>query len=202
MLGLQARPVPAEGMMRPVDRYGLAVMSVGFLIEEDQPVIRRGPMVSKVLTEFLGKVDWGERDFLVVDLPPGTGDPSITVARTLPGAAVVMVTTPQAVALADVRRAVLMFRRLGTPVLGVVENMAYFCCAHSAERIPIFGSGCGDALSEELGLPLLASLPIDMALRESGGAGTPLLITEPDAPISCSFTALAARVASILKARG
>jgi ATP-binding protein involved in chromosome partitioning len=121
MPGLQGEPVVEEGMLVPLERFGLKIMSVGFLIEEDQPVIWRGPMVSKMITEFLGKVRWGEFDYLVVDLPPGTGDPSITIARALPRAGVVIVTTPQSVALADVRKAVSMFRKLDKPILGVVE---------------------------------------------------------------------------------
>jgi ATP-binding protein involved in chromosome partitioning len=141
MLGLQACPMGEEGMLVPPEQFGMEVMSLGFLVDEDQPVIWRGPMVSKAITEFLGKVQWGELDYLVVDLPPGTGDPSITISRALPRASVIIVTTPQAVALADVRKAVSMFRKLDKPILGVVENMAYFRCSHSDEKIPIFGAG-------------------------------------------------------------
>lgn len=194
MLGLAARPALTGELMTPPERFGVAVMSFGFLLEEDQPVIWRGPMVSKALLELLGKAAWGRRDCLVVDLPPGTGDPSITVARALPRSSVLMVTTPQAVALADVRRAVGMFHRLGTPVLGLVENMAYFCCAHSDERIPIFGSGGGEALSRELEIPLLASLPIDLALGEGGDRGEPLVATAPDTPVGRAFALLAEQI--------
>jgi ATP-binding protein involved in chromosome partitioning len=159
MLGLQARSMGEAGMLVPPKRFGMEVMSVGFLIEEDQPVIWRGPMVSKAITEFLGKVRWGELDYLVVDLPPGTGDPSITISRALPRAGVIIVTTPQAVALADVRKAVAMFRKLDKPILGVVENMAYFSCSHSDEKIPIFGSGGGESLSRESDIPLVTAQP-------------------------------------------
>jgi ATP-binding protein involved in chromosome partitioning len=172
----------------------MEVMSVGFLIDENQPVIWRGPMVSKAITEFLGKVRWGALDFLVVDLPPGTGDPSITISRALPRASVIIVTTPQAVALADVRKAVSMFRKLDKPVLGVVENMAYFSCSHSDEKIPIFGTGGGERLSRELDIPLMASLPISMELRESGDSGVPLVTAQPESPISQSFGNLADQV--------
>lgn len=195
MLGLRARPISSGGVMVPPECFGLKAMSIGFLIAEDQPVIWRGPMVSKALMELMGKVAWDALDCLVVDLPPGTGDPSITVARALPKAGVVIVTTPQSVAVADVRKAVSMFRRLGTPILGIVENMAWFCCAHSDERIPIFGSGGGAALSRELEIPLLASLPIDLALRESGDSGEPLVAGQPDAPASQAFAKLAKRLA-------
>jgi ATP-binding protein involved in chromosome partitioning len=145
--------------------------------------------------DLLGMVARGALDYLLVDLPPGTGDPSITVAGTLPRASVITVTTPQAVALADVRKAIFMFRRLGTRILGIVENTAYFCCAHSQERIPIFGSGGGEALGRELGISLLASLPIDMALRESGDLGEPLAAAQPDAPASRALAKLADCVA-------
>jgi ATP-binding protein involved in chromosome partitioning len=180
MLGLEARPTGEEGMLIPPERFGIKVMSVGFLIEENQPVIWRGPMVSKAITEFLGKVRWGALDYLVVDLPPGTGDPSITISRALPRAGVIVVTTPQAVALADVRKAVAMFRKLDKPILGVVENMAYFSCSHSDEKIPIFGAGGGEKLSRELDIPLMASLPISMELRESGDSGVPLVTAQPE----------------------
>jgi ATP-binding protein involved in chromosome partitioning len=191
MLGLHVRPSTEEGMVEPPERFGLKVMSVGFLIDEDQPVIWRGPMVSKMIMEFLGKIAWGALDCLVVDLPPGTGDPSITIARALPRAGVVIVTTPQSVALADVRKAVSMFRKLDKPILGVVENMAYFRCAHSDEKIPIFGMGGGEALSRELGIPLLASVPISLELRESGDNGMPLVRAQPDDPTSSLFGSIA-----------
>jgi ATP-binding protein involved in chromosome partitioning len=147
-----------------------------------------------MITEFLGKVRWGELDYLVVDLPPGTGDPSITIARALPRAGVVIVTTPQSVALADVRKAVSMFRKLDKPILGVVENMAYFCCSHSDEKIPIFGTGGGEMLSREFEIPLLASLPIDLALRESGDSGMPSVEAHPHAPICRLFQSVAEQV--------
>jgi ATP-binding protein involved in chromosome partitioning len=194
MLGVEARPAGEKGMLIPPEHFGIKVMSVGFLIGEDQPVIWRGPMVSKAITEFLGKVRWGVLDFLVVDLPPGTGDPSITISRALPRASVIIVTTPQAVALADVRKAVAMFRKLDKPILGVVENMAYFSCSHSDEKIPIFGTGGGERLSRELDIPLLASLPISMELRESGDSGVPLVTVQPESPISQLFGDLADQV--------
>jgi len=196
MLGLRARPVGGKDLLIPPEHSGIKVMSVGFLIDENQPVIWRGPMVSKAITEFLGKVRWGALDSLVVDLPPGTGDPSITISRVLPGAGVIIVTTPRAVALADVRKAVSMFRKLDKPILGVVENMAYFSCSHSDEKIPIFGTGGGERLSRELDIPLLASLPISMELRESGDRGVPLVAAQPESPISQSFGDLADQVAT------
>ena len=194
MVGLKARPRGEGGMAVPPERFGVKIMSVGFLIDEDQPVIWRGPMVSKAITELLGKVRWGKLDYLVVDLPPGTGDPSITVARVLPRAGVLIVTTPQAVALADVRKAVAMFRKLDQPILGVVENMAYFSCAHSDEKIPIFGHGGGELLSRESAVPLLVSLPFSLELRESGDSGTPLMTARPDSSVSRLVASLAEQV--------
>jgi ATP-binding protein involved in chromosome partitioning len=194
MLGLQARSMGEEGVLAPREQFGIEVMSLGFLIDEDQPVIWRGPMVSKAIMELLGKVRWGELDYLVVDLPPGTGDPSITISRALPRASVIIVTTPQAVALADVRKAVSMFRKLDKPILGVVENMAYFSCSHSDEKIPIFGAGGGERLSREFDIPLLTSLPISMELRESGDTGVPLVTAQPDSQFSQLFGDLADQV--------
>jgi ATP-binding protein involved in chromosome partitioning len=197
MVGLHARPGGEGGMLKPPQRYGLEIMSVGFLVDDAQPVIWRGPMVSKAITEFLGRVNWGELDYLVVDLPPGTGDPSITIARALPKAGIVIVTTPQTVALADVRKAVSMFLKLEKPILGVVENMAYFCCEHSDDKIPIFGSGGGETLSREFELPLLASLPISLELRESGDSGTPLVMGQPDSPMGRMFANMADRLTEL-----
>lgn len=137
---------------------------------------------------------WGEFDYLVVDLPPGTGDPSVTISRALPRASVIIVTTPQAVALAGVRKAVSMLRKLDKPTLGVVENMAYFCCSHSDEKIPIFGAGSGERLSREFDISLLASLPISIELRESGDSGVPLVTAQLESPISQLFGDLANQV--------
>jgi len=191
MLDLHYQPDASQEMMRPAEKFGIKVMSIGFLIDESQPVIWRGPMVTKAIRQFLGKVSWGELDYLVIDLPPGTGDVSITIAKSLPGADILMVTTPQAVAVADVRRAVSMFRKIGKRVLGIVENMSYFCCEHSDDKIEIFGKGGGEALSRELSLPLLGALPIDIALRKCGDKGVPLMVESPDCDTAQIFTDIA-----------
>jgi len=165
-------------------------MSIGFMTDEQQPIIWRGPMVAHAIRDFLEKVAWGKLDYLVVDLPPGTGDPLITIAQTIPDAGIVIVTTPQKLAVADVKRAATMFRKMGKTVMGIVENMSYFCCGHSEEKIEIFGKGGGAKLCRELDIPLLGALPIDIALRKSGDEGIPLMVELPDCDTAQIFTEL------------
>ncbi len=191
MLDLNKELEIQSGMIEPLEKFGLKVMSIGFMVDEAQPVIWRGPMVTKAIRQFLGKVSWGELDYLVIDLPPGTGDVSITIAKSLPRADILIVTTPQAVAVADVRRAVSMFRKIGKTVLGIVENMSYFCCEHSDDKIEIFGKGGGETLSRELSLPLLGALPIDIELRKCGDKGIPLMIDSPDSDTARLFANIA-----------
>ena len=187
MLDLHYQPESAQEMMRPAEKFGLKIMSIGFMIDESQAVIWRGPLVSRAIRNFLDGVSWGELDYLVVDLPPGTGDPSITIAQSIPAAVVLMVTTPQKVSLADVKRAISMFRKMDREILGIVENMSFFCCEHSSEKIEIFGEGGGEALSSETGAPLLGVLPIDIDLRKGGDTGIPLMVESPDSPTGCIF---------------
>ena len=180
MLDLHTEIETKNGMMIPIEKFNLKIMSIGFMIADDQPVIWRGPMVARAISDFLDKVDWGELDYLVVDLPPGTGDPSITIAQSLPEAAIVIVTTPQKIALADVKKAVQMFRKMNMNVAGIIENMSYFQCEHSTDKIEIFGQGGGQALCKEFNLELLASLPLDITIRVSGDQGIPLMFINPD----------------------
>jgi ATP-binding protein involved in chromosome partitioning len=191
MLKLKEEPDRRAGMIEPLKKFELEVMSIGFLIDEDQAVIWRGPLVTKAIRQFLGQVSWGELDYLVIDLPPGTGDAAITIAKSLPEADILMVTTPQVVAVADVRRAVSMFRKIGTRVLGILENMSYFRCEHSDDKIEIFGRGGGEALSRELDLPILGALPIDIELRRCGDKGRPLMIDFPDSETARLFSDIA-----------
>jgi ATP-binding protein involved in chromosome partitioning len=167
-------------MMLPVKKFGLEIISLGMMAKEGQALIWRGPMVGKAIRQLLEQVLWGELDYLVVDLPPGTGDPSITVAQSIPDADVLMVTTPQEVALADVRRAVGLFRKFDLNILGLIENMSYFICGHSSVPIEIFGRGGGMKLSDELNLPLLGAVPIDLEIRIAGDAGVPLMVAAPE----------------------
>ncbi len=196
MLGLAERPRAESSMLIPPEKFGLKIMSFGFFVEGKKAVIWRGPLVSKTIKQLLDDVMWGNLDCLVVDLPPGTGDPSITIAQSIPSVAVVMVTTPQEVALADVRRAIQMFEEMNIRICGIVENMSYFSCSHSQERIAIFGSGGGETLSRETGLPLLGSIPIDVELGKGADRGEPLMIGLPESPTAKVFEAIAQAVSS------
>lgn len=191
MLDIHEQPALEEGMILPIEKFGLKVMSIGFMIGEDQPVIWRGPMVARTIKDFLNKVMWGELDFLVVDLPPGTGDPSITIAQSIPDAALVVVTTPQKVALADVKKAIHMFRKMDKEIIGIVENMSYFRCEHATDKIEIFGQGGGEYLSRELNLGFLGALPLDIELRKSGDLGIPLMVNSPDSESGAVFQEIA-----------
>lgn len=196
MLGLSERPRAESGMLLPPEKFGLKIMSFGFFIEGNKALIWRGPLVAKTIKQLLDDVMWGNLDYLVVDLPPGTGDPSITIAQSMPSVAVVIVTTPQEVALADVRRAIHMFEEMNIGICGIVENMSYYSCSHSQERIAIFGSGGGETLSRETGLPLLGSIPIDMELGKGADRGEPLMINLPNSVTANVFKAIAQAVSN------
>jgi ATP-binding protein involved in chromosome partitioning len=197
MLGVADRSPEVRGegasqVLTPLESCGIAMVSMGLLIAENQPVIWRGPMLNGIIRQFLYQVEWGERDVLVVDLPPGTGDAQLTVAQAVPMAGVVIVTTPQQVALADARRGLAMFLQMGIPVLGVVENMSAFIPPDAPEkRYALFGSGGGARLAQEADVPLLAELPLEMPVREGGDAGIPVVLSAPDSQTARSFTALA-----------
>ena len=180
MLDLTATPVWENKRLLPVEKFGLKIMSLGMLVKKEEAFIWRGPMVGKAIHQLLEQVLWGELDFLVVDLPPGTGDPSITVAQSIPNASILMVTTPQEVALADVRRAVELFRKFDLKIIGLVENMSFFMCGHDSVPIEIFGRGGGARLSEELDLPLLGTVPIELGIREGGDSGVPVMMSATD----------------------
>lgn len=199
MLGLRGQPeVSAEQRMIPPQAYGLKVMSMGMLVPADQPVIWRGPMLHGAVQQFMRDVEWGELDYLVVDLPPGTGDVSLSMSQSVPVAGAVVVTTPQGVSVADVRKAVAMFRQLNIPVLGVVENMSYFVCGHCQERTDIFGHGGGQHMADELSIPFLGEVPIDTRVRSGGDDGQPIVTAAPDAPAAVAFTEVAGKVAAQL----
>jgi ATP-binding protein involved in chromosome partitioning len=199
MLGLSGHPEIEHGMLVPMQKFGIKIMSFGMLLEQGQPVIWRGPIVSRAIKQFLGEVMWGELDYLVVDLPPGTGDPSITIAQAIPQLRILMVTTPQEVALADVRRAVKLFSKQNRRILGLIENMSYFQCVHSKEPIEVFGHGGGKKLSEETGLPLLGAIPIDLEISRGGDTGVPLMVSSPSSETAHIFQDIAE---GIVKASG
>jgi ATP-binding protein involved in chromosome partitioning len=200
MLGLPEGPgniqVTPEQKMLPLEAHGVKAISIGMLVPRDQAVIWRGPMLHSAVQQFMRDVVWGELDYLLVDLPPGTGDVSISLAQSVPVAGAVVVTTPQGVSVSDVRKAVLMFRQLKIPVLGVIENMSHFACPHCGERTEIFGAGGGKKIADELQIPLLGDVPIDARVRSGGDEGAPVVVAAPDAPAAQAFSKVASRVAA------
>jgi ATP-binding protein involved in chromosome partitioning len=199
MLGVSRAPeLSGEKQILPPEGHGIKVISMGMLVPPEQAVIWRGPMLHGALQQFIRDVDWGELDYLVVDLPPGTGDVSLSLSQTVPVAGAVVVTTPQGVAVADVKKAVGMFRQLNIPVLGVVENMSHFVCGHCGERTDIFGSGGGARMAQELGLALLGEVPIETRVREGGDQGEPIVVSAPDSPAAKAILDVASQTAAKL----
>ncbi|MGH7787361.1 MAG: P-loop NTPase [Candidatus Binatia bacterium] len=195
MLGLEERPHTNEQeRIVPLERHGLKVISLGLFINPGQPVIWRGPMITKLLTQFLREVEWGTLDVLVLDLPPGTGDAQLTIAQQAPLTGGVIVTTPQDVALLDVQRGITMFNQVNAPVLGVVENMSFHVCPGCGDRAEIFGHGGGARMAAESGIPFLGEIPLVSRLRESMDEGRPAMIANPDSPESQAFLHIARRV--------
>ncbi len=205
MFGDFSRPgvTGAEGEERiaPVEAHGVRLMSLGFMLDPEQPAIMRGPLISGILKQFLEQVEWGPLDFMVVDLPPGTGDAQISLAQTIDIDGAVMVTTPQNVATGDVRRGVKMFEKVNTPVLGIIENMSGFQCPHCGDTVEIFGKGGGEALARELDLPFLGSVPLDTRVREAGDMGAPTVTSAPDSAAGKALREVAVAVTKILTER-
>ncbi|MHB0871142.1 MAG: Mrp/NBP35 family ATP-binding protein, partial [Chloroflexota bacterium] len=179
MMGVQTPPHQNGDKILPALSHGVRMISMGFFVDESTPVIWRGPMVGKMVEQLLTDVEWGELDYLVVDLPPGTGDASLTLAQAIPLSGLVVVVTPQQVAVADALKALSMFRQLNVPILGIVENMSYFVCSHCNERTDIFGEGGARRMAEENGVPLLGELPLDPKVRAGGDVGEPALVVDP-----------------------
>jgi ATP-binding protein involved in chromosome partitioning len=203
LLHLSGRPETIGGrLLKPKEAYGLKVMSMGFLVEEETPMIWRGPMVISALTQMLREVEWGKLDVLVVDMPPGTGDAQLTMAQQVPLAGAVIVSTPQDLALIDARKGLNMFRRVDVPVLGIVENMSYFVAPDTGKRYDIFGHGGARAEAERMGVPFLGEVPLVMAIREMSDAGTPIVVAEPDGPHARAYREIASRVAAAIKSEG
>jgi ATP-binding protein involved in chromosome partitioning len=194
LLALHGRPEPIAGrVLKPLERYGLKVMSMGFLVEEETPMIWRGPMVISALTQMLREVAWGDLDVLVVDMPPGTGDAQLTMAQQVPLAGAVIVSTPQDLALIDARKGLNMFRRVDVPVLGLVENMSYFRCPHCGGRTDIFGHGGAEREAERIGVPFLGAVPLHSEIRERSDAGAPVVISDPESEHARIYREIAAR---------
>jgi ATP-binding protein involved in chromosome partitioning len=196
LLAIRERPQTINGgtRLKPISRYGLSVMSIGFLVEEETPMIWRGPMVMSALTQMLREVEWGALDVMVVDMPPGTGDAQLTMAQQVPLKGAVIVSTPQDLALIDARRGIAMFRRVNVPVLGIVENMSYFVCPECGGRSDIFGHGGARHEAERLGVPFLGEVPLHMEIREKSDAGLPVVATEPDGPHAVIYRGIAGKV--------
>ena len=195
MLGVSGQPVGFNDMILPLEAHGVRVISMGFFVPEETPVIWRGPMLHKAIEQFLGDVYWGELDFLLCDLPPGTGDVSISLASFLPGAAMLVVTTPQDAARKVAERAGKMAERTNLRPIGVIENMSWFVCPHCGEREAIFGEGGGREAAETLGVELLGQVPLEPSLREGGDIGMPIVVRDPDSPAAEALREAARRVA-------
>ena len=181
-------------MIEPLEAHGVRLMSLGFLLEEEQPAIMRGPLISGILRQFITQVDWGPLDVIIVDMPPGTGDAQLSLVQTIDVEGAVMVTTPQAVSVGDVRRGVKMFERVNTRVLGITENMSGLVCPHCSEIVDVFGRGGGERLAREMGLPFLGSIPLDPAVRSGGDGGTPIVVSAPESPAGSALSNLAGEI--------
>jgi len=200
MFGSRDRPMATEdNRIVPIEQYGLKLMSMGFLLDDTSPAILRGPMVTRYTQQFLRQVEWGELDYLVLDLPPGTGDIQLTIVQTVALSGAILVTTPQEVALIDARKAATMFEKVNVRVLGLIENMSYFQSPSDGKRYEIFGSGGGEREAKRLRVPLLGQIPIDIATRESGDRGLPITAAEGDSPVAAEFMKIAARLRETLR---
>jgi ATP-binding protein involved in chromosome partitioning len=200
MVGARGRPSMVANRIVPVQAYGVKVMSIGFFVKEGDPVIWRGPMIHSAVQQFLKDVEWGPLDYLIFDMPPGTGDAQLSLSQTLPLSGAIMVTTPQEVSLLDVRKGLQMFRKMNVPVLGIVENMAGFACPQCGHETAIFGEGGGAKLASEFDVPVLGSIPIDPETRIGGDSGEPIVVARPSSPQADAFRRVAAAVRERLAA--
>jgi ATP-binding protein involved in chromosome partitioning len=194
MMGAKGRPGMFENKIIPVEAHGIKIMSIGLLVAEREALVWRGPMIHSAVQQFLRDVLWGPLDYLVFDMPPGTGDAQLSLSQVIPLGGVVMVTTPQEVALLDVRKALAMFRKLNVPILGIVENMSYFVAPDTGKKYAIFGEGGGERVAQEFEVPLLGRLPLEMDTRAGGDQGVPVVVGHPGSPQAAAFGALAGSV--------
>jgi ATP-binding protein involved in chromosome partitioning len=199
MMGVNEPPGVINEQIVPLESHGVKIMSLGFLIDREQPAIWRGPIVMKIVNQFLRDVAWGELDYLIVDMPPGTGDAQLSLVQAAHLRGAIIVTTPQEVSTGDALRGVKMFDRVEVPVLGIVENMSWFECPHCGKPTPLFGSGGGQRLATEVGLPLLAQIPFVPRVMQSGDTGTPAVVADPESAASTALIALAERIATIVR---
>jgi ATP-binding protein involved in chromosome partitioning len=197
MLGITGRPQSKDGKtMEPMEGHGIQAMSVGFLIDPETPMVWRGPMVTQALEQLLNDTRWGALDYLVIDLPPGTGDIQLTLAQKVPVTGAVIVTTPQDIALLDARKGLKMFEKVGVPIIGIVENMAMHTCSHCGHTEHIFGEGGGARMSSDYKVDLLGSLPLDMQIREMADSGKPTVVSDPEGSTSQIYKAIARKCAA------
>ena len=200
MMGIEKPPEQADGKILPAEGHGVKVISMGFFVPEETALVWRGPMVHTALQQFFRDVLWGELDYLLIDLPPGTGDAQLTLSQLVPLCGAITVTTPQEVALHDVRKGMMMFQKVNVPLLGIIENMSYYVCGHCGERTEIFSHGGGQRAAEKLGVPFLGNIPLDPAIRTGGDAGTPIVVADPQSPQTKAFLAIADKLAAALRA--
>jgi ATP-binding protein involved in chromosome partitioning len=203
MLGITGRPASRDGKtMEPMEGHGIQAMSVGFLIEADTPMVWRGPMVTQALEQLLTETKWRDLDYLVVDLPPGTGDIQLTLAQKVPVTGAVIVTTPQDIALIDARKGLKMFEKVNIPILGIVENMAIHICTNCGHAEHIFGSGGAARMSQDYDVELLGSLPLDIRIREQADSGKPTVVSDPEGPVAQTYRAIARKIAARIARQG
>jgi ATP-binding protein involved in chromosome partitioning len=196
MLGINGRPESADGKtMEPLENHGLQVSSIGFLIDPDEPMVWRGPMVTQALTQLLEQTNWRDLDYLIVDMPPGTGDIQLTLSQKVPVTGAVIVTTPQDIALLDARKGLKMFEKVGIPILGIVENMSTHICSNCGHAEEIFGAGGGERMCAEYGVEFLGALPLTMAIRQQADSGKPTVVAEPDGPVAAVYKDIARKIA-------
>lgn len=196
MMGVTKPPEQQDGKIKPAESHGVKLISMGFFVPEETAVVWRGPMIHTAIQQFFRDVIWGELDYLLIDLPPGTGDAQLTISQLVPLCGAITVTTPQEVALHDVRKGLMMFQKVNVPLLGIIENMSYFVCGHCGERTEIFSYGGGERAAEKLGIPFLGRIPIDPAIRTGGDAGTPIVVSHPESPQAAAFREIAAKIAA------
>ena len=202
MMGAEHPPEQRDGKIVPATSHGVSFISMGFFVPEDQAIMWRGPMIHTAIQQFFRDVVWGPLDYLLIDLPPGTGDAQLSISQLVPLAGAVTVTTPQEVALHDVRKGMMMFQKVNVPLLGIIENMSYFVCGHCHERTEIFSHGGGERAAQKLGVPFLGAIPIDPAIRMGGDQGAPIVVADPSSPVSKAFKDVAARIMARLNGEG
>jgi ATP-binding protein involved in chromosome partitioning len=202
MMGSTAGPEQKDGKILPVVSHGVKLISMAFLVPEEAPLVWRGPMVHQYLQAFFRDVLWGDLEYLLIDLPPGTGDVQLSLSQMVPLAGAITVTTPQEVALYDVRKGMAMFQKVNVPLLGIVENMSYFVCGHCGERTEIFSYGGGERAAEKLGVPFLGRIPIDPAIRDGGDTGHPIVVAAPSSPQAAAFREIAQKIIAELGGEG